>query len=63
MIHALGRLRVQVDWGQETWYYINQQNEKINMGFFIGSVEPPEGDIKLYQIIIGHLMISWGWTN
>lgn len=62
-IYSVGRLQVQIDWGKDTWYYRNQENEKINMGLFIGSVVPPEGDTKLYQVIVGPLMISWGWQS
>jgi hypothetical protein len=60
-IYSIGRLQVQIDWGKETWYYINRQNEKINMNFFAGTVEF-EGT-RLYQFILGPLMISWGWTS
>jgi hypothetical protein len=60
-IKSFGRLQVQVDWGLEGWWYINKQNEKINMNFFAGTVEF-EG-AKLYQFILGPLMISWGWRQ
>ncbi len=61
MIYALGRLRCQIDWDTNGWWYTNNKNEKINMNLFVGTVDF-EG-ARLYQVIVGPLMISWGWTE
>lgn len=61
MIYAIGRLRCQIDWDATGWWYLNKKDEKINMNLFAGTVE--HEDAKLYQVIIGPLMISWGWTE
>lgn len=60
-IKSLGRLRYQIDWSKTCWYYINRKNEKINLRFFIGSVEFEDASIN--QIIIGPFMLSWGWKH
>jgi hypothetical protein len=60
-IHSFGRLQVQIDWGKETWYYISRHREKINMMFFLGTVEFEGGSLR--QFIIGPLAISWGWKS
>jgi hypothetical protein len=60
-IRAIGRLKYQIDWDSSGWWYTNNENEKINMNFFAGTVEF-EGT-RLYQFIVGPLMISWGWTD
>jgi hypothetical protein len=63
-IKSLGRLKIQVSWSRnEPWHYFNRKNEKVNLHFFMGTVEVPEGDVKLYQFVVWRLMISWGWTN
>ena len=59
------KLHIQLDWGTEAWYYINRDNEKINMTFFIGSLESTTGSetTKLYQFVCGRLLITWGWEQ
>ncbi len=60
-IKSIGRLHYQIDWDTTGWYYINQQNEKINMNFFAGTVE--FDGTRLYQFILGPFMLSWGWKE
>jgi hypothetical protein len=60
-IRAIGRLKYQIDWDSSGWWYTNNENEKINMNLFAGTVEFE--DARLYQFIVGPLMISWGWTD
>jgi hypothetical protein len=61
-IFNLGFFHIQFDFDWTGWYYINQKNEKVNMGFFIGTVTPPEEDCKLYQFIIGPFMMTWAFS-
>jgi hypothetical protein len=60
-IHTIGRLVIQIDWESTGWFYISRKDEKINMKFFIGTIEYDGGSLS--QIIIGRLAISWGWKH
>ena len=51
----------QTDWDLKGWYYINRKNEKVQMAFFVGTVQAPEGDVTLKQIVVGPFMLTWAW--
>lgn len=60
-IKKFGPIMYQTDWDTTGWFYINRQQEKVNMTFFIGTVEAPEGDVRLKQLIVGPFMLTWAW--
>lgn len=60
-VKSLGRLRYQWDWDKEGWYYLSRKGEKVNLNFFIGTIEYNTGSLS--QMIIGPLAISWGWAE
>ena len=60
-VKSIGRLRYQLDQDPTDWYYMSRKDEKVNMKFFIGSVDYDTGDLN--QIIIGPMAISWGWAE
>ena len=60
-VRAIGRLRYQLDWDPEGWYYVSRKGEQINMRFFIGRIEFDDGSLN--QVIIGSLALSWGWAD
>lgn len=62
-IKSIGRLRYQLAWSSGSWWYINRQNEKIHMTFFIGRLEDPSDGTTIRQIIVGPVMLSWGWKQ
>ena len=60
-VHTLGKLIYQFDWDDQGWFYMNRANEQVNMNFFMGTIESAEG-AKLYQFILGSLMITFAWV-
>ena len=60
-IRRLGPIMYQTDWDLKGWYYINRKNEKVQMAFFVGTVQAPEGDVTLKQIVVGPFMLTWAW--
>ena len=60
-VYHIGSLHIQFNWDWQGWYYTNQKNEQINLNFYIGTVQPPERDCKLYQVVVGPFMANWAW--
>lgn len=57
-VKSLGPFVYEFTWSATMWYYLTRSNEKINMRFFIGTVDHPLG-VKIYQIVIGSLKLSF----
>lgn len=61
-VHQLGPLHIQFNWDWRGWYYTNRKGEQVNMAIYVGTVIPPEGDTRLYQIVLGPFMANWAWV-
>lgn len=63
-VRSIGRLRYQLIWSSSgSWWYINRQNEKVHLNFFIGKVEDQTDGTTIRQIVIGPVMFNWGWKE
>ena len=61
-VRTIGRLKYKLIWEPTGWWYMNRQEQKIYLHFFIGKIEDCEGT-TIRQIVVGPLQLSWGWEQ